>query len=652
MRNFLLLTTCAAVAEGAKVTPVQKVLQMMGEMVAKGEKAMAEEQKIMAAYSEWVSDETTRLNQNIEIASKEIEKLTAFITKTDNDIATLGSEIAELDDVIAQKEGELAEATKIRAAEKAEYDANQADLAESVDALQRAIDKLKSEDYDRPQAMMLLQKMAVSTPGMSSVLAAFLQQASKAHEPGAPDVAAYEFQSGGIVEMLEGLFAKFEKELGDVEAAETSKVQNFDLNKIQLTDLIAYSQKNRNEKATTKADLAAKSAKAKGDLASTQESKAADEKTLAEMTSVHEQKSEIYAENQEVRKLELAALNKAIEIISAPNVADSYAGHINLAQQPSFLQTRSTSERVLAKTRVAEFLRKRARALSSETLAKAANEIAANPFTKVIDMIKSLLAKLKEEAAAEADHKAWCDKELKDNKNKRNKKTAQSEKLQAEIADINANIDTMAKKIVTLAKEQEELTKAMGEATKDRNAEKAENEATIADAAAGSAAVKSALVVLRDFYMSQEGPSFAQQAPEMKAYSGMASAKGGVVGMLEVIVSDFVRLEAETKGAETQAAAEYDSFMRDAKADKLAKHKAEVKTKLEKDQAEFDLSNAEKMLEGVSEELARANDYFERLKPECLEVHVSYEERVAARKAEIAALKDAYTILDQKTVDE
>merc|ERR1711862_853909 len=112
----------------------------------------------------------------------------------------------------------------------------------------------------------------------------------------------------------------------------------------------------------------------------------------------------------------------------------------NLAQQPSFLQTKSTSERVLAKNRVAEFLKKRARALSSDMLAKAATDIEANPFTKVIDMIKSLLAKLKEEAAAEADHKAWCDKELHDNKIKRNKKTAQSEKLSAEIEDLTATI--------------------------------------------------------------------------------------------------------------------------------------------------------------------------------------------------------------------
>merc|ERR1719345_609136 len=118
--------------------------------------------------------------------------------------------------------------------------------------------------------------------------------------------------------------------------------------------------------------------------------------------------------------------------------------------------------------------------------------------------------------------------------------------------------------------------------------------------------------------------------------------------MLEVIVSDFVRLEAETKSAEMQATAEYDSFMKDAKADKISKHKLQVKTKLEKDQSEFDRSNSEKMLKGVDEELSKATSYFEQLKPECIEIKVSYEDRVAARKAEIQALKDAYSMLDQK----
>merc|ERR1711957_821162 len=208
--------------------------------------------------------------------------------------------------------------------------------------------------------------------------------------------------------------------------------------------------------------------------------------------------------------------------------------------------------------------------------------------------------------------------------------------------------DTMTKTIQTLIQEQEDLTKAMGEASTQRTAEKTENKATIADAQAGAGAVKSALVVLRNFYDSQ---SFIQQVPEMAAYSGRQAGKGGVVGMLEVIVSAFVRLEAETKSAEAMGAAEYDNFMKDAEADKEYKHKTEVKTKLEKDQEEFEVSRSEKMLDGVNVELARANDYFEVLKPECIEVKVSYEERVQARQDEIEALKDAYKVLDSKSVE-
>merc|ERR1719375_2573482 len=127
----------------------------------------------------------------------------AFITKADNDIEVLGGEISELDDLIAQKQSELAEATKIRQEENAEYVTASTDLGESVDALGRAIDTLKSENYDRGQAMLQLQKMAASTKAMRPVLAAFLEESSKSHADGAPDVAAYEFQSGGIIEMME-----------------------------------------------------------------------------------------------------------------------------------------------------------------------------------------------------------------------------------------------------------------------------------------------------------------------------------------------------------------------------------------------------------------------------------------------------------------
>jgi len=180
LRKSVLLLTSGAVATASNVTPVQKVLQMMGEMVAKGEKGAEDERKIMATYDEWVSDESTRLTQNMKTASDGIEKLTAFITKTSNDIEVLGGEIGELDDLIAQKQSELAEATKIREEENAEYVSASTDLGESVDALGRAIDTLKSENYDRPQAMLQLQKMAASSKGLR-VRVQFIRTCQSSH---------------------------------------------------------------------------------------------------------------------------------------------------------------------------------------------------------------------------------------------------------------------------------------------------------------------------------------------------------------------------------------------------------------------------------------------------------------------------------------
>ena len=134
----------------------------------------------------------------------------------------------------------------------------------------------------------------------------------------------------------------------------------------------------------------------------------------------------------------------------------------------------------------------------------------------------------------------------------------------------------MAKRISTLAEEQAELRQVVADATKQRGEEKGENEVAMKDAAAAQVAVQSALAVLKDFY-SKQGGSFLQQVPEMEAYSGMGAASGGVIGMLEVIESDFARVETDTRASETQAAAEYKSLMSESEATLKSKHDAEFK---------------------------------------------------------------------------
>merc|ERR1719458_2166885 len=117
----------------------------------------------------------------------------------------------------------------------------------------------------------------------------------------------------------------------------------------------------------------------------------------------------------------------------------------------------------------------------------------------------------------------------------------------------------------------------MAKATTIRQDEKEKNEQTISDSAEAQVAVAQALTVLKEFYAKAgEATALLQQqpvAPEIfdAPYQGMQAENGGVVGMLEVIESDFARLEADTKAAEAAAQKEYDTFMTDSKVDKAAK---------------------------------------------------------------------------------
>jgi rubrerythrin len=193
------------------------------------------------------------------------------------------------------------------------------------------------------------------------------------------------------------------------------------------------------------------------------------------------------------------------------------------SQVTSLLQTQSSKRRVAVKQRVTTLLERRAELLSSSTLKLFANEVASSPFAKVTGLIKALVAKLKEEAAAEAEHKQWCDDQLKANKLARNKQGTQSEKLSASIEKLSGEIDTMGKEIATLLSEQSALSKAQSKATDIRNEEKSRNADTVRDATAGAEATKQAYGVLKKFYSSQ---AFVQaaQAPDMESFKGSTGA--------------------------------------------------------------------------------------------------------------------------------
>jgi len=344
-------------------------------------------------------------------------------------------------------------------------------------------------------------------------------------------------------------------------------------------------------------------------------------------------------------------LTKAIEIISSESVAaDRLPGR---GEAPAFAQISHSDPRQPQLRLVASLLSKRAASLGSHMLALAAQKASADPFEKVKKMIRDLITKLMEQANAEANQKGWCDSELATNKLTRTNKAEAVDQLHAETEKLTFTETKLSQQISDITAEIAQLDKRVEEATAERREEKAENEQTIADAKTSEKAVAQALAVLRDFYAkAAEATALVQQTPAEDApetfsspYKGMGAESGGIIGMLEVIESDFARLDAETSASETQAAAAFKKFVNEADEDK-AVAEAEVDHK----QANLEttrqlLSSTKNDLEQTQAQLDAAVGYFEKLKPSCVDSGISWTERIKRREEEMQSLKEAYQIL-------
>jgi hypothetical protein len=116
-----------------------------------------------------------------------------------------------------------------------------------------------------------------------------------------------------------------------------------------------------------------------------------------------------------LRAEEIEAVEKAIEILSSGAVVDASEKHlpqlVQLKKSTSLAQFRSMSENP-NQMRVAAYLKAQGSKFNSRVLSALATRVEADPFKKVKKMIQDLIVKLMDEAAAESEHKGWCDTEL------------------------------------------------------------------------------------------------------------------------------------------------------------------------------------------------------------------------------------------------
>jgi len=632
---------------GNSVDPIQKVLQMIGDLQGKIIGEGNDAQKVYDEFSEFCEDRSRKLGFEIKSGTAQVNDLTAAIEKEDATAASLNAKIDELSAAIATDEADLKAATEIRAKENSAFVAEEKELVEVIGTLERAVGIIEKEMAKGGASMMqmqsagnvvqslavMLQATSLSTADASK-LTALLQNSQESEDDsmGAPAAAVIESKSGGIVQTIQDLHDKGEAQLEEARGAETKSLHAFQALAQGLEDEIKYANQDLAKAKKNLATSAEAKATAEGDLAVTSKDLDEDNKALATLHQDCMSGAEDFEAETKSRGEELTALATAKKVI-----VEATSGAA--AQSYSFVQTGMSSSADLAKFEAVRFVRDLAMKQKSTVLAQLASKMAAaGPFDKVKSLISSMIEKLLSEAQADATEKAFCDKEMAETEAKQSDKEAAIEKLSTSIDSMSAKSAQLKEQVAVLQKELADISRAQSEMDKLRAEENSAFVKNSAEMKKGINGVQLALKVLNDYY--------AKDA----AHSSSDGAGSGIIGLLEVCESDFSKGLAEMTAAEETAANEYDKTSKENAIAKTTKEQdAKYKTKehkgLDKETAEATSDRS-----GVQTELDAVNEYYSGIKERCIAKAETYEERVKRRTAEIAGLKEALTILEGEAV--
>jgi len=639
MKCTLIGSLCLVAGASASGSPIGKVLEMIADLEQKNIAEGDATQKVYEEVAEFCSDRQKEVSFEVSTGEKTVASLKASIAKDSADIEELDAKISDLVASNAGATKELKKATDLRKTESADFATVEKDLLATIDTLERAsgiisknmnggsFAQLSGVSGLTSALKLLVEAQAVGTADASK-LTALLQSYSnndeQDEEAGAPAAAVTENQSGGILDLLADLQGKAEDDLAAARKAESESQQNYDMKKGALSDEIKFAAKDLDESKKSKASSEEKKAAATGELTASSKDLAQDIKTLNELHADCMSKAADFEAETATRGEELKALATAKKIIKE---ATSLA-QVSLLQVAQGETTQSSSALV-------KQVRSLAVAQKDSRLARMASRMealvqrgGANPFGKVVGMIKDMISKLETEAADEAAEKEFCDKALKEANEKKDAADTEIAKLSVKLEQGTSASEQLKEEVTVLQGELAKLMAAQQEMDNIRAEENALYTTSKAELEKGLKGIQAALKVLRDYYAQQ---------PD----SGNQGAAGGIVSLLEVCESDFSKGLAEVIAVEEDAAAAYDVQTKDNAMTKLVKDKdVEYKQKeiasLEKTGTELttDRDAVQAELDAVMQSLAS-------LEKQCIAKAESFESKASKQKAEIDGLKSA-----------
>eukprot|EP00435_Cladocopium_sp_Y103_P058578 s1388_g20.t1 len=666
LRWFLLL----AVGQSAPV--LKKVISMLQSMKETGENEMHEEEVQYAAFSSWCDGEIATKTREAGESGDEIQLLQASIESGE---AAVAAHEEKLQGVLA----EMAKwnATMARTKETTIYKETHQDYTESIQAIMKASRSLKA--HRQAEAVSLLTKLP---PAAVRKVAAFLALQQKGRT-GAPELDSLEFSSDRIEDMLNELRDKFTDERSKLEKEEMTLHHAHQSLMQELTTMISQAEAEQQDLTQRKASEQQGLGANRAGLADAEASEKEMKTYLEEVTQNCAKKAKDFKERRKLREGELSAIDKAVDLLSSEEGTALVSLRLPGDAQPAL--------------RAAEYLQNQAVKFNSRVLFSMATRLSSNadPMASVRTMLNNLITTLEKESSEEMEHRDWCENEMSANEKAREDRTSSVETLKTQVDSAESLVAKLGAEITELesqlSENQERLRgersgiskfpriskdfpdisrefqfsqitatniaferESLANQTEARKLEKSENEKTVADAKSAEEAVAKAIEVLRNFYANsfvQTGTMTSRLAAAPKVFDGAYSPSGGdaVIAMLEVVQSDYSKLETTTASQEMSAQKDFDNLKSEMAILKVQQEKDVEHKKAQKGEKEQEIVGKHADLQNADKELTAAMEYYEQLKDSCLSTGSTAMERAARRTEEIQSLKEAMDLLETGT---
>ena len=671
--QILAALACVFVDAGELETPaVQQAVKLLSNLQAQVSDEGNEAGKVFEDEKKLCSRRSRELRHSHDGVKAELEKSDAELAQASIEIDTMSTKIEEMAMSIASSENDLKEAQKLRDEEASVFSKEEQGLVSTVDALDRALAIIGHEQRKVYKSKSLLQMEDSALPlveALSAVveassvstadgqrLMALVQSSQKAvatedAEDADVDAAlgvepspvAYQSKSGNLLAVLNEVLEKAQGELEKLRREEQEKLHSFQLLKQSLEAKMKLLNRDMASAQELKTEASQKKAAAEGSLVSAKKSMSEAAIALQDLQGSCLKKAAKFEKDMQARSEEVKALQEAKNAIAA-----KMGGDVSFLQLGRSRGTRSApdSERSAAAAAAARSVRRLAVKLESPSLVELAGRLdyaasnhhlgsqrfgADDPFRKVRGLIEGMIGHLQSEARAEADHQAFCDKEMSVTGIKSADKQDDVDKLGTKIEQSKARLAHLTEQTATLREELTDLAQTQLEMDQVRSKEKALFDKTDRDAQDGMEGLRLALQVLRGYYARLGDP---------------AGRGKQVVSMLEYAKSDIHRRVTVLTGEEEQAVSEYQRVSKD-NAVMSATKQHEVET------FSADATVLQKLLNELTsdhssarEELDALQEYMAKLQDQCVAKPEPYEERKQKREKEVQGLREALAGLD------